>query len=177
MITYNQTVKASRAFNIWNQCKPGIANNFYLTLYTRQKLLHLFPICLEIQNERRPERVKKKLKCHVHNSKTLQSEYLICPANSMTRMSKTGLVANWMKAERADDGILRLSQSIYFLDHTGLLKGRASHHLNDLWTQDQGEIDLLEVRAHLHSAGLQSVCTVHNYFYRIQFVKESKFTW
>ena len=82
-----------------------------------------------------------------------------------------------MKAKRADDGILHLAQSIYFLDHTGLLRKRESHNLNDLWTQDQGEIDLLEVRAHPPSDGLQSVCTVHNYFYRIQFAKESKFTW
>lgn len=106
----------------------------------------------------------------------LQSAYLIFHVNSTVEMDISSLLANWMKAKKAYDGILYLPQSVPFWNTVSWWKDRTGHNFNN-WTQDQGNIYLLDVQTHFPSDVLQSDCIhVHKHSDRIQFVKENKLT-
>lgn len=111
-------------------------------------------------------------------SKTLQSEYLIFLVNSTVETGMSDLVADWMKVKgQMMEFSTYPNLSTFGTQMASWWKERASHNLNDHWTQHQSETYLLEVQTHLPSSILQSSWIhVYNYFDRIQFVKENKFT-
>ena len=130
MVKHNWKVKIYRVFHIWNQCRSGIANNFYLTWPTKTKAVkhHNLLRNSELKTSWESEKKKKKTRVSCTGlSKTLQGEELICPVTSRAETSKSGLVTNWLKAKGADNGILHPVGLL--LEHNRFAEGKSKPQL------------------------------------------------